>query len=179
MGKNILAISSSLRAHSNSDTLLDSFIEGAESAGNHVEKISLKGKNIAFCRGCNACQTLGKCVINDDAIEIARKMEQADVIVFATPIYYYEMCGQLKTLIDRVNSLYASNYKFRDIYVVSTAAEDEDYVDERAVNGICGWIDCFERARLAGKVFAGGVTDAGEIAGHPALKEAFDMGARV
>lgn len=179
MGKNVLAISSSLRAHSNSDTLLDAFIDGAASASNHVEKISLKGKSIAFCRGCNACQTLGKCVINDDAIEIARKMEQADVIVFATPIYYYEMCGQLKTLIDRVNSLYSSNYKFRDIYVVSTAAEDEDYVDERAVSGICGWIDCFERARLAGKVFAGGVTDAGEIAGHPALKEAFDMGAKV
>ncbi len=176
MGKKILAISTSLRTNGNSETLLDSFIEGAKASGNDVEKITLKGKRIEFCRGCLACQKIGKCVIDDDSIEIVKKMKEAKVLVFATPIYYYEMCGQLKTLLDRANSLYGSDYKFEDVYVLSTAAEDEEGVDERAVNGVCGWIDCFERCSLKGTVFAGGVTDVGEIKNHPALKQAYEMG---
>lgn len=176
MGKKILAISTSLRTNGNSETLLDSFIEGAKASGNDVEKITLKGKRIEFCRGCLACQKIGKCVIDDDSIEIVKKMKEAKVLVFATPIYYYEMCGQLKTLLDRANSLYDSDYKFEDVYVLSTAAEDEEGVDECAVNGVCGWIDCFERCSLKGTVFAGGVTDVGEIKNHPALKQAYEMG---
>lgn len=176
MGKKILAISTSLRTNGNSETLLDSFIEGAKASGNDVEKITLKGKRIEFCRGCLACQKIGKCVIDDDSIEIVKKMKEAKVLAFATPIYYYEMCGQLKTLLDRANSLYDSDYKFEDVYVLSTAAEDEEGVDERAVNGVCGWIDCFERCSLKGTVFAGGVTDVGEIKNHPALKQAYEMG---
>lgn len=179
MSKNILVISTSLRSNSNSDILADYFMKGAKSAGNNVEKISLKDKNIAFCKGCLACQRTKKCVINDDAVEIADKMCSADVIVFATPIYYYEMSGQMKTLLDRANSLYTRDYSFRDIYMLTTAAEDEDYVPEKAVSGLNGWIDCFEKARLAGTVFAGGVSDAGDITNHPMLQKAYDMGAKV
>ena len=103
-------------------------------------------------------------------------MHDAQVIAFATPIYYYEMSGQMKTLLDRANWLYSSDYKFEDIYLLSTAAEDEDYVDKRAISGLEGWIDCFEKARLAGKVFAGGVNDAGEIVGHTGLEKAYELG---
>ena len=106
-------------------------------------------------------------------------MNDADVIVFATPIYYYEMSGQMKTLLDRANALFGSDYAFQDIYMLTTAAENEPYVPERAVSGLTGWIDCFERAKLAGTVFAGGVTGTGEIKGHPALQEAYDMGAAI
>lgn len=106
-------------------------------------------------------------------------MHDADVIVFATPIYYYEMSGQMKTLLDRANSLYDSDYAFRDIYMLTAAAEDGMHVPERAVSGLEGWIDCFERAGLAGSVFAGGVNDAGDMEGHPALKEAYEMGAAI
>lgn len=179
MSKNILVISTSLRSNSNSDILADYFMKGAKSAGNNVEKISLKDKNIAFCKGCLACQRTKKCVINDDAVEIADKMCGADVIVFATPIYYYEMSGQMKTLLDRGNSLFTRDYSFRDIYMLTTAAEDEDYVPEKAVGGLNGWIDCFEKARLAGTVFAGGVSDAGDITNHPMLQKAYDMGTEV
>lgn len=179
MSKNILVISTSLRSNSNSDILADYFMKGAKSAGNNVEKISLKDKNIAFCKGCLACLRTKKCVINDDAVEIADKMCSADVIVFATPIYYYEMSGQMKTLLDRANSLYTRDYSFRDIYMLTTAAEDEDYVPEKAVSGLNGWIDCFEKARLAGTVFAGGVSDAGDITNHPMLQKAYDMGTEV
>lgn len=179
MNKNVLVITTSLRNNSNSEALADSFIEGAQSAGNTVEKISLKGKSIAFCKGCLACQKTQKCVINDDAVEIARKMHDADVIAFATPIYYYEMSGQMKTLLDRANSLFPSDYAFRDIYFLSTAAEDGENVDARALSGLQGWIDCFEEAELAGSVFAGGVNGVGEIDGHTALKEAYNMGKAV
>ena len=112
-------------------------------------------------------------------MEIAKKMHDAEVIVFATPIYYYEMSGQMKTMLDRANSLYGTDYIFQDLYMLSTAAEDEESVDARAVSGLEGWIECFERARLAGTVFAGGVNGIGEIEGHPALEQAFEMGKAV
>lgn len=176
MPKKVLVISTSLRERSNSEILADSFLSGAEDSGNHVEKITLKGKSLAFCKGCLVCQRTRKCVIQDDAIEIAEKMCRADVIAFATPIYYYEMSGQMKTLLDRANPLFASDYAFRNIYLLTTAAEDEAAVPEKAVNGLQGWVDCFEKAKLAGTVFAGGIGGVDEIKGHPALQKAYDMG---
>lgn len=177
--KNILIISTSLRANSNSDALADAFLKGAQETGHHVRKINLRGKNIRFCQGCLACQKTGHCVIQDDAAEISQEMHDADILVFATPIYYYEMSGQMKTLLDRANWLYGSNYAFRDIYFLSAAAEDAEGVDARAINGLEGWIACFEQARLAGTVFAGGVNGAGEIAGHAALEKAYQMGKEI
>ena len=176
---NVLVISTSLRPTSNSDALAREFARGAADAGHSVEVVSLRGKKIEFCRGCFACQKTQKCVIKDDAPDIVAKMHNADVIAFATPIYYYEMCGQMKTLLDRANPLYPSDYKFRNIYLLTTAAEDEPQVPQRAVSGLTGWIDCFERARLAGTVFAGGVNNMGEIAGHKALSEAYELGKTV
>ena len=179
MYKNILVISTSPRKGGNSEMLADSFIKGAVEAGNSAEKISLYDKTIGFCKGCLVCQKTQRCVIHDDADKIVQKMLTADVIVFATPIYYYEMSGQMKTMLDRANPLYAADYTFRDIYFLSAAAEDEDGVDARAVNGLEGWIECFSESRLAGTVFAGGVNGAGEIAGHPALEKAYQMGKTV
>ena len=176
MSRNVLVITTSLRANSNSDRLAEAFVNGARDAGNNVETVSLKGKTIAFCKGCFACSKLGHCVINDDANEITEKILNADVVAWATPIYYYEMSGQMKTMIDRANSLYPRDYKFRDVYLLSVAAEDETYVDEKAAGGVQGWVDCFEKAEFKGKVFAGGVNDQGDIEGHKALEEAYELG---
>lgn len=176
MSKHILVLSTSLRKNSNSEALADAFLKGAQEAGHSVQKVSLREKTISFCTGCFACLKTGRCAIRDDAVGIAQQMHDADVIVFATPIYYYEMSGQMKTLLDRANSLFGSDYAFGDIYLLSAAAEDEEGVDSRAVSGLEGWIACFERARLAGTVFAGGVNDPGEITGHPALQKAYEMG---
>jgi multimeric flavodoxin WrbA len=174
--KKVLVISTSMRKGGNSDMLANEFARGAKDAGNEVEVISLVGKELAFCKGCLACQKIGKCVISDDAIKIVDKMLTADVIAFATPIYYYEMCGQLKTLLDRANSLYTLDYAFRDIYMLSSAAENDKHVPDRAVSGLEGWIECFEKARLAGTVFTGGVTDVGDIKNNSALAKAYEMG---
>ncbi|MBR4497661.1 MAG: flavodoxin family protein [Bacteroidales bacterium] len=176
---NVLVISTSPRTVSNSEALAKEFARGAAESGHSVELVSLRGKQIQFCKGCFACHKLGKCVINDDAPEIVAKMHDADVIAFATPIYYYEMCGQMKTLLDRANPLYDSDYKFTDIYMFTAAADNGEYVPQRAISGLTGWIDCFERAKLAGSVFAGGVNEMGEIKGHKALVEAYEMGKKL
>lgn len=174
--KKILIISTSLRGVSNSHLLAESFARGARDAGNDVELLTLYGKEIKFCIGCLSCQKTGKCVIKDDAPAIVDKMYDADVLVFATPIYYYEMSGQLKTLLDRANPLYGGDYHFKDVYMLTSAADDDKNAPQRAISGLEGWIECFERARLAGTVFAGGVTVSGEIKGHPALQTAYAMG---
>ena len=107
------------------------------------------------------------------------KVIDADIVVWATPIYYYEMSGQMKVLIDRLNPMFSKDYKFRDVYFLATAAEDEEHVYEKALSGLNGWIDCFDKAELKGYVFCGGVTMGGEISGNAKLKEAYDMGAGV
>lgn len=179
MSKKVLVISTSFRKNSNSETLADEFARGAKEAGHEVEKINLADKKIGFCKGCFACLKTGRCVIQDDAPDIVEKMHDAEVIAFATPIYYYEMSGQMKTLLDRANPLYDSDYAFGDIYLLSAAAEDEAGVDSRAVNGLEGWIACFGRAHLKGTVFAGGVNEAGDIKGHKSLEEAYEAGRNV
>ena len=177
--KKILIISTSLRGNSNSHRLAEEFGRGAADSGNDVEIITLHQKDIRFCIGCLSCVKTGKCVLKDDAPEIVGKMHDADILVFATPIYYYEMSGQMKTLLDRANPLFGRDYKFTDIYMLTSAAEDEPEVPARAISGLEGWIECFERARLVGNVFAGGVTDPGDIRNHPSLEAAYDMGRNI
>ena len=179
MSKTVLVISTSPRKNGNSDALADAFIRGTQQAGNQVAKINLYDKTIGFCKGCLTCQSTQRCIINDDASTIAQRMLTADVIVFATPIYYYGMCGQMKTLLDRANPLYSADYRFRDIYLLAAAAEEDEHTVDGAVTGLQGWIDCFEKARLAGTVFAGGVTAVGEIQNHPALEKALELGQHV
>ena len=164
--KNVIVISTSLRNGSNSDMLADKFMEGAKAAGHHVEKISLAGKNIQFCKGC----------LSDDVNDIMTRVLKADVVVWATPIYYYEMSGQMKTLIDRMNAMYALDYQFRDVYLLTTAAEAEEHVCKRAETGLTGWIDCYPKSRLAGHLFCGGVGAPREIDGNAKLQEAYNIG---
>jgi len=168
-----------LRADSNSDALADEFAKGAKEAGNDVEIISLRGRKIGFCTGCLACQDTGHCVIKDDAIEIEDKVLHADVVTFATPIYYYRMSGQMKTLLDRMNSMYPKEYSFRDIYILTAAAEDGEKVPERAVAGLQGWADCYGKASIKGTVFCGSVNAPGDIAGNDKLKKAYEMGKNI
>ncbi|MBQ9474491.1 MAG: flavodoxin family protein [Bacteroidales bacterium] len=177
--KKVIVISTSLRPGSNSDMLADQFIEGARIAGNEVEKIALADKNIQFCKGCLACQKLGRCVISDDVNDIMAKVLEADVVCWATPIYYYEMSGQMKTLIDRMNAMYPKDYRFRDVYLLATATEDEEHVPQRAITGLTGWIDCYPKSRLAGTLFCGGVTMPRSIEGNAKLQEAYEMGKQV
>ena len=125
MDKKVLIISSSPRKGGNSETLAAAFAKGALEAGNEVETVYLREKQYGFCKGCFVCLKLGHCVIKDDAVEVAAKMHDADVLVFVTPVYYYSVSGQLKTMLDRANPLFDTDYAFTKVYLLATAAEDE------------------------------------------------------
>ena len=173
----VLVITTSLRARSNSDVLAERLAAGARDAGHEVECVSLKGKKLGFCIGCFSCLKTQRCAIKDDAVEIADKVMNADTLVFVTPIYYYEMAGQMKTLLDRLNPLYSADYKFRKVYMLSVAAEDEETTPVKAVNGLQGWVDCFDKAELAGSLFCGGITDPSEAEGKETeLRGAYEFG---
>ena len=177
--KKVVVISTSLRAGSNSQAMAEQFAQGAKVAGHAVELISLRGKEIKFCIGCLSCQKTGACVFKDDVPAIMDSVLNADVVCWATPIYYYEMSGQMKTLIDRMNAMYPKDYRFRDIYLLTTAAEDEEFVPKRAESGLQGWIECYAKSALKGLLFCGGVNDARDITGNAKLQEAFEMGKNI
>ena len=176
----VLVITTSLRKNSSSDILAERLIAGAKDTGHDVEQISLKGKEIKFCIGCLACQKTQKCIQKDDAVRIGEKVKDAETLVFVTPIYYYEMSGQMKTLLDRLNPLFPSDYRFRSIYMLSVAAEDEAAVPEKAVSGLKGWVDCFEKAELVDTLFCGGMGGTGEAERNPGmLEKAYEFGRRL
>lgn len=177
--KNVLILSTSPRKNGNSDRLAEQFAKGAAEAGHRVEKISLADSDLRFCRGCLSCIKTNRCILRDVMDELLPRIQQADVLVFATPIYYYEMSGQMKTLLDRTNPLYTADYRFRDIYLLATAAEKEESAVDGAVNGLQGWIACYEKCSLKGVVRGVGAAAPGEIEGSPALEKAFEMGRRV
>lgn len=179
MNKNVLIISSSPRKGGNSETLAAAFSRGAQEAGNRVETVYLREKQYGFCKGCFACRKLGHCVINDDAVELAARMHDADVLVFVTPVYYYSVSGQLKTILDRANPIYDTDYAFTKAYLLATAAENEPETVAGTEKAVQGWVDCFPRCELVETVFAGGVNEVGEIVGHPALEKAYQVGKEV
>lgn len=177
MAKKVMIVSTSLRAGSNSEILAKECERGAKEAGHEVVFVSLKGKDIKYCIGCFACQSKGNCVLKDDVAEIMEKVKEAEVIVYATPIYYYEMSGQMKVLLDRLNPLYSMDYSFRDIYMIATAADSEDEAFEKAYNGLQGWVDCFEKATLKGIVTGGGIGEVNDAPNHKeTMKKAYELG---
>ena len=95
-----MILSASPRKGGNSDVLCDAFRRGAEESGHKVEKLRLSERNIHYCTGCGVCNNTHCCVQKDDMAQVLERMVQADVIVLATPVYFYTMDAQLKTLID-------------------------------------------------------------------------------
>lgn len=178
--KKVVIISSSLRNGSNSEILAHEVEKGIKDAGNEVEFISLKDKNIKFCLGCLACQKTHKCVQSDDMSDLVIKIKNADVLVFATPIYYYEMSGQLKTFLDRCNPLFPLENNFKDVYLITSSYDEASNVADRAINGLKGWIECFEQSHFAGALVGGGI-DTPKSARHrdDLLHNAYELGKNI
>jgi multimeric flavodoxin WrbA len=173
--KHIVVIAASFR-RGNSERLGDAFIKGARAAGHRVEKISLRTKKIRYCTGCEACAATGLCVLSDDAPEIAEKMVNADAVVFAVPIYFGNIPGQLKTLFDRMNPYFRKPYRFRKIVILACADQDRQDMFIGAKQSVESWRLAFSKAKLMDTLFVGGVNHAGDIDGHPALKQAEALG---
>ena len=168
MNKKVLILSASPRRDGNSDTLCNEFLRGAKEAGHD------------YCTGCGLCNDNGytACSQKDDAPEILEKMVQADVIVMATPVYFYTMNGQLKTLIDRCCSRYTSMVG-KDFYFIATAADMRGQALERTFDGLRGFTACLDDAHEKGLLYAAGVWQKDEVKRTRYMNEAYVMGKNV
>ena len=173
----VCIVSSSLRPNSNSEILATEFKKGAEKAGNEVKYFSIKDLDLKYCIGCLSCQKTCKCALKDSMNSLYDDVSNSDILVFATPIYYYGISGQLKTFLDRLNPLFNRNNKFKEVYLLCTAAENEQETYERAVSCLQGWVDCFEGVKIKETLFVGDVTAPKEILKkHDGLERAYNLG---
>ena len=178
MSKKVLILSGSPRRGGNSDLLCDEFLRGAQESGNEVEKIFVRSKKIAPCNACYCCKDGGKCAIRDDMGEILDKMQAADVIVMASPVYFYSIDAQMKAVIDRSVARW-TNIPHKEFYYIMTAAEDSETVMDCTLECFRGFAACLEDAREMGVIYGKGVYEAGAIRSKPAMREAYEMGKRV
>ncbi|MDP4291331.1 MAG: flavodoxin family protein [Bacteroidota bacterium] len=178
MTKKVLVIAGSPRKGGNSDMLCDRFIEGAQSAGHQTEKIYIRDQKINYCTGCGSCFSRRECSQKDDMAGLLASMIEADVIVMATPVYFYTMNGQMKTFIDRTCARY-TEISGKDFYFILTAADDNKKAMERTVESLRGFTSCLEGANEKGIIYGTGVWQKGEVKGKPSLNEAYRMGSGV
>lgn len=181
MSKKIMVVSASPHKVSNSEILASEFIKGAKENGNICEEIKLRDLKYNFCNGCLICAKTLNCVQKDDVNkELIEKMRTCDIIVFATPVYYYAISGQLKTFIDRLNPLYCSDFKFKEVYLIATAAENLDRTFKGVKEDIKGFVNCYQGTKLKGTLFVGGLDNGGDVKKKiKALKDAYELGLKV
>lgn len=179
MSKKIFIVSSTPRKNGNSDILAEEFARGAREAGHSVEKVCLREIEFKFCTGCMSCHTRGTCVLKDGIGPLLPRIADSDVLVFATPVYYYEMSGQLKTFLDRTTPLYGRDNRFKEVYLLASSADTEESAMDGAVKGVQGWTDCFEDVSFRGIVRGTGAEKAGDIRATNAVVTAYEMGKSV
>lgn len=176
--KNILIISSSPRKNGNSQMLCEQFKKGAEEKGHTVTLIRLMEKKIGFCRACDGCmRNGGTCVLNDDMAEILKLFQEADVLVLATPVYFYGISAQMKTFIDRTYPIWQHLGK-KEVYYIISAGLGEDII-ERSLGDLDGFVEHLEEYRIAGRIYATDVMEAGLVKNLDVFEKAYQMGALV
>ena len=178
MSKKVLILSGSPRKNGNSDILCDEFARGAADAGHEVEKIRVAEKKIGYCHACYACRGTGVCAIKDDMAEIMQKMIDCDVMVLASPVYFYSIDAQLKAVIDRSVARW-TEVKDKEFYYIVTAADGEKEAADTTIACFRGYADCVEGAKEMGVVYGMGTYEKGEVKGTVAMTEAYEMGRRV
>jgi multimeric flavodoxin WrbA len=185
MGKKILVLAASPRKGGNSDILCGEFIKGAEETGHETEKIYIKDKEINYCLGCGVCRENGICVHTDDMTEMLEKMFSCDILVLATPVYYYSMNAQMKTLIDRcfsIHGLFAHGFsktKKQEIYIIVTGGANAEHYFNTAVEGLRGFISCLPGMQEKGIIYGINAGEAGTVKDTPAMGKAYEMGKMV
>ena len=179
MNKKVLILSGSPRKGGNSDLLCDEFMRGALESGNEVEKIRITQKNVSPCSACYYCRDHGGvCVHKDDMADILQKMVDADVLVLASPVYFYSVAAQLKAVIDRSVARW-QEVRNKELYYIMTAADAETAAMETTLACLRGYADCIEGAREMGVICGTGVYEKGEVNGTKAMQEAYEMGRKV
>ena len=181
MGKKIIVLNGSPRKNGNTSALVKAFRDGAESAGHSVTEFWLGGMKINGCRGCCAGgkNPESPCVQKDDMEQIYPAYKEADVVVLASPLYYWTISGQLKCAFDRLFAVAECDPNYtnpRKESALLMAAEGNGFEETvywyDRLMGHIGWKDC-------GKVLCGGVMAVGDIEGKPELEEARRLGASI
>lgn len=174
--KNVLILSGSPRKGGNSDTLCGEIARGARDAGHAVETIRVAERRIGYCTGCGLCSFHGKpCPQRDDAADIQARMLAADVIVMASPVYFYSICAQLKTLLDR-SCPYYERMGGKTFGFVMTSAADDPACMERTLEDFRGYLACLDDPKEAFALRAAGLTHPHEAKASPYLAEAYRLG---
>lgn len=182
MGKKIVILNGSPRRNGNTSVLVKAFTEGATGAGNEVTEFFLGGMEIHGCKGCfgghssRACP----CVQKDDMDKIYPAVREAEVVVLASPLYYWNMSGQIRTAIDRLFALEEGDGNLlrghERASALLMAAEGHGFEDV-----VLYYDHLMEHLRWKnlGHVLAGGNGDVGDIQGKPELQEAFELGSSI
>ena len=173
----IVVLKGSPRKNGNSNWLADQFIKGATEAGHEVTEFDCAKHNIGGCLACNACGMNGPCVQKDDFAPLRVELLAADAIVLATPIYYFGVSAQLKTVIDRFYSINAVIGGKKSVFI-ATMGNPDIHVGDSAkmmydkMTAYLKWYDC-------GQIVVSGVWAAGDIRQTPYGQQAYDLGRNI
>lgn len=174
--KKVVIISSSMRK-GNSDTLCDEFEKGVRFAGNEVTRINLREKNIGYCRACCDCYEIGSCKLRDDMNTLYTSVQEADVLVFATPIYFGGISGQLKTFLDRLYPIYQT-LKATSAYVIATCYQDSKPFIDQSIYDIKRFLEDCGNIPLSGIIYGENTDDLFDTT-QEQHTSAFQMGKKV
>jgi multimeric flavodoxin WrbA len=175
----ILILSGSPRKGGNTDLLVEAFVKGV-SQKHHVEVVSVHDYKVNPCMGCNACfvSKNNTCVQKDDIPIIYEKMAHADILVIASPVYFYGLSAQLKAVIDRCHNPIRDTFKIKktSLLLVGAATLPELFDSILAQYQLC--LNFFNLEDV-GRVLVRGVKDKGDIKNTNALNEAFELGQNI
>ena len=178
--KRVLIISTSPRKNGNSDSLCQKVAESAKGAGAEVEFIRTSDYDLHPCTACNGCiKTEDKCVIKDDMPVILDKMIKADVIVMATPLYYFSLSAQIKIVIDRTYSCYIKDknpLENKKWYLIITAETTEESDLKTAVDSFKGFLRCVPGSTLQDVLYGTGTSISGKANSDKYFGQAEKMG---
>ena len=175
---NILILSGSPRKGGNTELLADAFAKGA-AEHHHVEIVSVRDVKVNPCLGCNACfKTNGICAQKDDMAAIYEKMSQADMLVIASPVYFYGISAQLKAVIDRCHNPIRDSFHIKKtaLLLVGAASLPELFDSILTQYQLC--LNFFN-IEDAGKILVRGVKDKGDIKGTRFIEDAYQLGASI
>ena len=170
---NITVINGSPRVNGNTEIMANEFAKGAREKGHEVEVINLAGKKVAGCLGCQYCFAHdGVCVQKDDMVEILASIDKADLVVFAAPIYWFDITAQLKAVIDRMYARAKKGFHFNQSVLLLDSASPGVY--DAAIAQYKGTVE-YLNWEDKGIIAISGMTDKGSMAGSPELQKVYEL----
>lgn len=184
MSKRIVILNGSPRPKGNTVGLIEAFKQGAEQAGHTVTVFNLQKMNIHPCLGClkGGKDPQSPCVQKDDMDKIFPMYEEADILVLASPMYYWSITAQLKAALDRLFAVAEKEGYYRKLKkscVMLMAAEGDTKENLEPVEHYYHALLNFLEWENLGEVYAGGVLNTGDIKGHPSLEKARQLGTSI